>query len=256
MTWSKQITHFQRLVGRDTDEDRATYIASKRALHERGAWQAIDNVIADALRGFLAFGPEYARRAYGPLHEFAAPAVAAYVETTEGDGPLSTMPFELADSTSFFEILGYAIPSEALASLAPLLSRIVTSRKDREYVHWHWQRGFIALALRVEPVWRGIAGLLPGPLSFSPGEAFGPNVQGLLAYLASALQNRAELVDVMSAWKTFLAITPALAVAKQSSFQNLFWVARLVYHDIGGEPLGRVGERLYADVQELAAAGF
>ena len=116
--------------------------------------------------------------------------------------------------------------------------------------------GFIALALRVEPVWRGIAGLLPGPLSFSPGEAFGPNVQGLLGYLASALENRAELADVMSAWKTFLAITPDLTVAKQSSFQNLFWVARLVYHDIGGEPLGRVGERLYADVQELAAAGF
>ena len=48
----------------------------------------------------------------------------------------------------------------------------------------------------------------------------------------------------MPAWKTYVAVTPQLSTAKQSSFENLFWVARLIYHDIAGEPLGRVGERL------------
>ena len=256
MTWQKQVAHFQWLVGRDTDEQHAEYLAMKRASHDAGAWNAIYNVIADALCGFIGFGPDYSRRTIGPIHAFVENAVTAYLKTVEGEYPLSTMPFELLDSTNFFELLGYPIPSDALTSLAPLLSRIETNRHDPEFVAWHWQRGFMALALRKDPVWRGIAGLMPGALAFTPGESFGPNVQGLLRYLAAAIENRARLEDVLPAWKTFLAVVPSLYNADQVNFETLFWIARIVYHDIGGEPLGSAGDHLFADIQELAAAGL
>lgn len=90
---------------------------------------------------------------------------------------------------------------------------------------------------------------MPGPLSFSAGEAFGPNVQGVLAYLGAAIEHRAGLDAVLPAWRTLLAIAPELHDADQLRYPMLLWIARIVYHDIGGQPLGEVAERLYADVQ-------
>jgi len=141
-----------------------------------------------------------------------------------------------------------------LARLAPLLGRIATSRRDDRAEHWH--RGFAALALNKPAVWRGIAGLPPGGLAFRRGESFGPNVQGLLGYLAAAVEHRAAVPDVMPAWKTLLAAFGALNGAGELDFETLFWVVRIVYHDLGGEPLGRTGELLWADLQEAAAAGL
>ena len=256
MTWSKQVAHFQRLAGSDSEEHLAKYISLKRAHHEAGIWNSIQYVVEHALPGFFGLGPEYSRRTVAPIYAFVPQAVSAYLKTVEGEYPLSTMPFELLDSTNFFALLGYSVPGEALTSLAQLLSRIETSRHDPESVSWHWQRGFMALALRKDPVWRGIAGLMPGPLAFTPGESFGPNVQGLLRYLAAATENRARVEDVMPAWKTFLAVFLSLYNARQVNFETLFWIARIVYHDIGGESLGSAGDHLFADIQELAAAGF
>jgi len=164
------------------------------------------------------------------------------------------MPFELADSANFFQILGYPIADSVLASLAPLLERIDTDR--REHPAWHWHRGFMALALRVEPVWRGIAGLTPGAPTFTAGATFGPNVQGLLAYLGAAIETHASLDTVLPAWKTTLAVYPQLHGARQVSFSILPWIARVVYHDIGAMPVGEVAATLYADIQELVSAGM
>ena len=256
MTWGKQSAHFQRLIGSDSEEHLAKYLSLKRAHHDAGAWNSIQYVVEQALPGFVGLGPEYSRRTVGPIHAFVPQAVSTYLKTIEGEYPLSTMPFELLDSTNFFELLGYPIPSEALASLASSLGRIETSRHDPELVSWHWQRGFMALALRQDPVWRGIAGLMPGPLAFTPGESFGPDVQGLLRYLAAAIENHARLEDVLAAWKTFLAVFLTLYNARQVNFETLFWIARIVYHDIGGQSLGSAGDHLFADIQELAAAGL
>jgi len=254
MSWTELVAHFRRVAGRHTDADHARFIEPRREMHARGAWQAIDSVIGGAMRGFIAFGPEYSRHRHGPLHAYVADSVAAYLLTVEGDYPLSTMPFELADSANFFQILGYPIADSVLASLAPLLERIDTDR--REHPAWHWHRGFMALALRVEPVWRGIAGLTPGVPSFTADAAFGPNVQGLLAYLGAAIEMHASLDAVMPAWKTTLAVFPTLSDAHQVTYSMLPWIARIVYHDIGGMPLSEVAAKLYADIQDLVSAGM
>ena len=48
----------------------------------------------------------------------------------------------------------------------------------------------------------------------------------------------------------------ALWQAHELNFETLFWLARIVYHDIGGQSFERAGEQLFADVQELAASGL
>jgi hypothetical protein len=254
MSWTELVAHFQRGAGRHTDADHARFIEPRREMHARGAWQAIDNVIDGAMRGFIAFGPDYSRRRQGPLHAYVVDSVATYLLTVEGEYPLSTMPFELADSANFFQILGYPIEDSVLASLAPLLARIETNR--REHPAWHWHRGFMALALHVGPVWQGIAGLTPGALSFSAGATFGPNVQGLLAYLGAAVETHANLEAVIPAWKTTLAVFPTLRDAHEVTYSMLPWIARIVYHDIGGLPVGEVAATLYADIRELVSAGM
>ena len=84
MTWQKQIAHFQWLVGRDTDEQHAEYLAMKHASHEAGAWNAIYNIVADALCGFIGFGPAYSRRTVGPIHAFVENAVPAFLKRLKG----------------------------------------------------------------------------------------------------------------------------------------------------------------------------
>lgn len=256
MTWSEQIEHFRKLVGSDTEESHVEYVESKRALHREKAWQAIDNIVADGSVQFFAHGPEHVRRVLGPIAAFVPNAVATYLREVEGDYDLSTTTLELFDSTNFFEVLGCDVRRDTLAALAPLLPRILTKRKDADLAWRHWEKGFVALAVRQLPVWRGIAGIPAAPLPFLPGEAFGPNIQAILAYLGAAIEHRSPLDAILPAWRTLLAIAPQLRSASQLRYSTLFWIARIVYHDIGGEPLGEVAERLYADVQALVAAGM
>ena len=254
MSWSEQIAHFRWLASTE-ENDLGSYVARRRELHELGDWRAIDQLANESVHGFFGNGPAYSRRSVGSMAALLSAATAAYCAGVEGEYPLSTATLSVLDTVCFFEILGESVDASLLGGLAELLGRVETSRRD-EWRAAHWQRGFTALAVREPSVWRSVAGLTPGPLEFRAGEAFGPNVQGFLAYLAAAIERRASLNDVIWAWKTTLAIVERLIDAHELKYETLYWVARLVYHDIGGEPLGRVGERLYADVQELAAAGF
>lgn len=56
MTWSGQIAHFRGMLARRSDEEQTRRVPRRRALHEEGAWQAIDNVVADGAKQVLAHG--------------------------------------------------------------------------------------------------------------------------------------------------------------------------------------------------------
>jgi hypothetical protein len=256
MSWAEQIAHFKRLAARETDADHAEYVSRRRDLRDRGDLQAIDRIASDGVIGFFGLGPEFCRRTMGELAELVAPSLQSYASTVAGEYPLSAGTLDVFDAPNFLQLIGSDVSADALSAVAPLLSRIDTRRRDPMLAWCHWHRGFIALALRVPSVWRGIAGLSESALGFRPGEPAGPSVQQLLLYLASAIENRAAAADVLPAWKSTLTLFHALWQAHELNFETLFWLARIVYHDIGGNPLGRVGERVYADVQDLAAAGL
>jgi hypothetical protein len=190
-----------------------------------------------------------------PLVALVPEAVTRYLSTVDGDHPLSTMTLEILEAINLFDVLGFDMDRRLYDRCADLLARVQTSRNDTDLRWTHWEKGFIALALNAEPAWRDVAGLMPGPVPFSPGRKFGANIQGLLVHLAGAIGSHAGLDDVMPAWTETLVEFRAIYRAHELNYEVLPWIARLIYHEVGREPLGRVAERLFADVQQLAAAG-
>ena len=78
------------------------------------------------------------------------------------------------------------------------------------------------------------------------------NLQGLLAYLAGAVEYGAAEVDVIPAWEDLLTSYPTLRDAKSIDQGTLLWIARTVFHRIGGHPVGEVAQRLHDSAWRLA----
>ncbi len=63
----------------------------------------------------------------------------------------------------------------------------------------------------------------------------------------------ASLVPVPS----FMRAAPGRRSTTSSMMHSMLpWIARIVYHDMGGRPVGEVAATLYADIQELVSAGM
>lgn len=74
-------------------------------------------------------------------------------------------------------------------------------------------------------------------------------MQGLLAHLGAARLAGARFEDVEPAWRSFMESADPLIDAHQIDYVLITWVARIVYHHIGRQPLGSVGDLLYAEIQ-------
>ncbi|MBE7453362.1 MAG: hypothetical protein HS111_32200 [Kofleriaceae bacterium] len=90
------------------------------------------------------------------------------------------------------------------------------------------------------------------PVEHCPNRAAPFDLQGLLAYLAGAVENGAAEADVMPAWEDLLGSYPFLRDAKSIDQGTLLWIARTVFHRIGGHPLGEVAQRLHDSAWRLA----
>ncbi|MBE7449241.1 MAG: hypothetical protein HS111_10180 [Kofleriaceae bacterium] len=137
--------------------------------------------------------------------------------------------------------------------LADRLSRI-----DTHPIHgpkWHYARGFAALALGVRAVYRPLAAVgIDGPIAFTSEELVGFNNQALLRHLASAVESHATFEDVRPAWTELVHRMDGEQTAKTLDGGSLFWVGRIVWHQIGGNALGSVGDFVHRSFVEAAAA--
>lgn len=119
----------------------------------------------------------------------------------------------------------------------------------------HFSKLFASLALGVPHLYRGLAGLEPDePVPFTLGERPGPNLPGLHRHLAGAVEQRATFADVKPAWDEFLAGFDAQMDRGTLWTPSLFWVARIVGHQIAGRPLGEIAAWLHEYIVEAAAA--
>ena len=98
--------------------------------------------------------------------------------------------------------------------------------------------------------YRTLAGAEPtAPLTATPSEAFGGNLQGLLCHLAGAIESGAGEGAVEPAWRDFVANLRRHESSHQADRATPFWVARVVHHRIGGAPLGGVAQWLHEQIQ-------
>ena len=238
MTWSEQIAHFQwppprrRPISMASSRPVAKFMRAALASHRPPS-------VSMSVDGVLCFRTGYSRRRLARWHAFSRRR-RRRIAHVEGEYPLSTRPSCSRIPCASSEILGYPIADSVLMSLAPLLGRVETNR--REHPAWHWHRGFIALAL----LWARVAGHRrtdAGCAGVHRRRDLRPERARTARVPRGRFETHASLEAVIPAWKTTLAVFPTLGDAHEVTYSMLPWIARIVYHDIGGEPLGRVGEQ-------------
>jgi len=90
----------------------------------------------------------------------------------------------------------------------------------------------------------------PFEQKFTPGMSFGPNLQGLIRYLACAVRDQAGFTEVEPAFKNFLTFFPVRFHSKHLNWSHLMWIARICFHQLDNEPVTQVAARLYDCVRE------
>jgi hypothetical protein len=256
MTWSERLDHIRDFY-QSTNwlaDDLPGFIAQRLAAHGDG-WHAAAGIGAKVAKLLFLHGPALVREKLAPIGHVVPAAVADFLRRNcaNPNAEVSSGIFEMVNATNGYEIIGFDVPPNVLASFRPHLARII---EERESPYWRWTKGALALALDERAVWGPIAGFLPGKrVPFQAGQTFGPNVQGLLAHLGGARLAKATIAEVEPAWQSFMATADTLVDAAQIDYALILWIARIVYHHIGGKALGSVGELLHAEIQRCLAAG-
>jgi hypothetical protein len=256
MTWFELTAHINKgyKLGEYLTTFVPRFISRQLELHERGDWKAAEllgEIISEML---IVRPPDFVRQQFGQLRHVVAPGVTGFVASLPPEGDVSPVLYDLAGSTCAYETIGFEVPPAVLASLRPYLSRIEYQRDHPKA--WHWTKGILALVLDEREVWGPIAGLAPDePVPFTRGETHGSNMQALLAYLAGARIAGASLQDILPAWRSFLTLAEPMLQSRQIDKPVVLWIARFVFHHIGGAPLSGVATMYHEEIERLAAVG-
>ncbi|HWU86475.1 MAG TPA: hypothetical protein VN253_04345 [Kofleriaceae bacterium] len=257
MTWYELSSHINKgyKLGEYLTVFLPRFVARQLDFHARGDWKAAEllgEIISEML---IVRPPDFVRGQFAPLRHLVPQGVAAYLATLDPEGEISPVIFELTNSTCAYEALGFEVPPTVLASFRPYLSRI-TYQRDHPKL-WHWSKGIIALVLDERAVWGPIAGVAPDqPVPFTKGDTFGSNMQAFLAHLAGARLVGASLQDVLPAWRSFLTLAEPMLQIRQIDKPVVLWVARFVFHHIGGAPLSTIADTLHEEIERLVAVGL
>jgi hypothetical protein len=255
MTWTAVRKHYNKVLDDFELKLFRKLVPQHLELFRNGSAAAADQLAFSLSLMLIARGPAFVRRELEPIQHILPQSVAAYLRDCVGDYALSSMIFEYSDATNLFEIVGIDVPPEVLGSFRPFMPRVDTDRRDMPASHW--TKALTSLALGEPLGWVGIAGfLLSQEIPFVPGATFEFNVHGLIGHLGGALLSGASLEDVLPAWHQFMALAVTLMDVGQIDEQVILWVARIVFHHIGKQPLGTVADRVFNEINQLIAEGL
>ncbi len=109
--------------------------------------------------------------------------------------------------------------------------------------------GVSALALGQPEVYRAIAGFdISQNIAWNAGKLPTYDMQGWLATFAGGVEDRVSFEVVEPAWRRFFAVYEDLVHDEVFLATDLVWLARIVYHDIDGLPVGEVAQRLHEEL--------
>jgi hypothetical protein len=193
--------------------------------------------------------PGRVRKEVAALSDVVEKAVAeqqAAVKPTESLGLHVVSMFHLANA---LQCVGVHIAKATMDTIATWLPRVRVKRDDAE-AEAYWSTGYAALALDARPTYRRFTGGDDSAeLPFKAGETFGFNLQGLLRHFAAAVEQRQPASAVKPAWDELLENFDTHWDADSITEGTLLWMARIVYHRIGGHELGSVSKRLHDEIE-------
>jgi len=188
-------------------------------------------------------------RALAPIVERA---VAEEQARLSSEGQISFGLMDLLDLANALECVGCALDPSSWDLMRGWLPRLRVKRNDAR-AHYYWNAGFGAFALDERRTYERIGAIdSRRPVEFVAGETFEFNMQGLLRHLASAVESRARLDDVLPAWNDLLCRFALLRDSHSIDLGTLLWIARIVFHRIGGAALGEVARRFHDTAWALA----
>jgi hypothetical protein len=188
----------------------------------------------------LIFGPSVLR----PIYNVIAAEVDQQSER-EPSGKAHGGEVVFAGNANLFSCCGYP---DYTHRFKHRLSLVRTDRNGMR-ADWHHSKMLAAVALREKKVYWGPLNIEVGfaqPIPFTPGELHGFNPQSLLRHLAAGMENGASIYDVWPAFRECVFNFPVKS-APGGDFDGtcLFWIARIVHHHIGRQPLGETAAWLH-----------
>jgi hypothetical protein len=166
--------------------------------------------------------------------------------------PLSFVNLRLLDCLGALLSMGVAMPPSSLDAAREILLSIETEN-DVEFPQYQWHRGLIALALDMPKVYRPIAGFDEGsPVGFEPHQRFGPDIQGFIAHLVGAVENRVPISECLTAWTDRLDHYSSSRQEKTFYAPCLFWTAWILHCRISGQPQEEVADWLHTNLYRYA----
>lgn len=243
------VRQFQGFLRRSGDEYAGMLRELPAQYAKRGSY-AMGDVSGRAIDAVIA-SPARFRDALA----VASPSVIADVAATAAEaanGAVSFAHLRTIDLLGAVASVGVEVTPSAFEHARAILAAVPTRRQD-EHPVYHFMRGFMAIALAEPRVYRGIIAQAGAPtLSFTAGETYGPDVQGLLAHLAGAVEHGAPPEEVMPAFGDLLAHYVPLQQAKLVGSGALFWSGFIVHHRLGGRPLATIADWLHATLYRAA----
>ena len=186
----------------------------------------------------LVAGPEVFTEPY----EILSPIFEAHCRRTPsymGNGELS-----LASHANLFACAGRP---DHTHYFKPRLQQIETDRHGLDASPYH-SKVFASIALGDKWIYQIASGVdvqIHERLPFQPYERHGFNSQSLIAHLAGAVENQASLEEVWPAFEEAVQLFPWREGAEEFDGSCLLWIARIVHHQIGRQPLGETAAWLY-----------
>lgn len=252
------------------DELRAAYVRGHTNGWERGlrvVREALELLpsIPSAMRDLCGFEwPDatllMGAKAVAEPYELLLPVFEEQCKITPPPTHLTTGEIALANHANLFACCGYPDYTHYFKD------RLYDVEADRnDYLaFWYFAKAFAGIALREKSLYRGPSGTEAGwdePMPFTPGELHGRNPQSLMAHLAGAVETGATIDDVWPAFEECIRLFPSRDQTKEFDGAVLFWIARIVHHQIGGQPLGQTADWLsrhfnaWADGRSLPPLG-
>jgi hypothetical protein len=196
--------------------------------------------------------PERTRAAFGSFVAVVDQAVVDEDQRVAPNGAVSFALINLLDVANALDSVGLSVADASRATMKAWLPRM-NAKRDDVRAHYYWTSAFAALALDEAVAYQRAAALdSTAAIPFVPGQTFQFNMQGLLRHLAGAIAHGARLDDVMPAWEDLLQSFYALEDAHSIDNGTLLWIARIVFHRIGGCALGDVARKLRESSWALA----
>lgn len=232
--------------------------------HERG-WshdlQDLQSLMPDLatdprmIRGMGMFGWYSAALALGPSvmktpHDLLGGAFEALCRTTPPE--LTPGELTLMDHANLFACCGYP---DLTPYFHERLGEMQTDRNGR-FPERHHARILAGIASRDRALYRALVGSmapLEEALRFAAGERHGFNSQAFLAYLAAAVEVGASVGDVWPAFEELVHNFPRKEESGDFDGACLFWVARIIHHELGRRPLAQTCTWLHAHFDAWAS---